>query len=342
MQSALEGALPVIAKLSERVIRIMGLNPGIFTLEGSNTYLVGTGTDRVLIDSGEGVAGYLDLLRCTIDAESARIGHPIRVSTLLLTHWHQDHVGGATDVLSLFPHATCLKQPSRYSSTSVDGLCRPPPPRIEVEGATLELIHTPGHTDDHLCAVLAEENAIFTSDLVLGTGTSVFACYTDFMSSLELLKTYKPQHLYPAHGPVVENGVAKLQEIVNHRATREKQILQALSDDASRVRDATADTSGEVAALPGLCIRQLVQQIYTATPSALKDAAGLNVFHHLKKLVRQKTVVAVVVPGELTNVLSDASDYAMLGEGAKTDLSFMQRVFTELRFAHSSLFRPSM
>ena len=88
--------LPPIKRVSDRVVRILGMNPSEFTLQGTNTYLVGTGPSRWLIDTGEGRREYIPLLRKAMEDEGVT-----GLEGILLTHYHGDHIGGLRDVRAL-------------------------------------------------------------------------------------------------------------------------------------------------------------------------------------------------------------------------------------------------
>ena len=99
MPELLPGAegFPHTSILSDKVQRVLGLNPSAFTGPGTNTYLVGTGgPDPLLIDTGAGLPEYVELLRGHLAEQELP---PLR--RILLTHVHGDHIGGAADVLGL-------------------------------------------------------------------------------------------------------------------------------------------------------------------------------------------------------------------------------------------------
>jgi len=258
--------IPKVSRLSPHVVRVLGCNPGNMTLQGTNTYLVGTGSSRLLIDSGEGgKEEWREGLQGVLQEEKCR------VQRLLLTHWHHDHVGGVREVLEMNDNATeVLKWPRREAKEPdileglgvvqlKDGL------DVGVEGAGLRVLHTPGHTSDHVVLHLEEENAVFTGDCILGEGTAVFESLHHYMKSLEVILALKPSRLYPGHGPVVDDPVPKIEYYIRHRNEREEQVLSQLSSVPCSSMD-------------------IVKQVYKDTPVQLHGAANINVNHHLEKL----------------------------------------------------------
>ncbi len=260
--------MPDVDVWSERVVVALGQNPNMFTGPGTNTYLVGTGEERILLDTGQGVGAYLPVLEQALERAGCRI------QEIVLTHGHPDHIGGARDVqdahgalrVSKLPHSGFDAGHAVEITPIADGAV------IETEGATLRALHTPGHAEDHLCYVLEEERSIFSGDNVLGVGTTVIPAeggdLLDYMNSLERLLAEEPTVIYPAHGPKIADGTAKLQEYIAHRNAREEQILEAMSAGNARIQD-------------------IVAVVYAAYPEAFHLPARSSVCSHLQKLERE-------------------------------------------------------
>lgn len=264
--------LPEVERLSPTCIRILGGNPGKFTLQGTNTYLLGTGPNRLLIDTGEGKPHWISVLKRTLAEEKAHITHA------LLTHWHHDHVSGVQDLLSISPDTKVFKnQPESGQLDITDGQ------KFEVEGATLTAVHTPGHTVDHMVFLLAEEDAMFTADNVLGHGTAVFEDLGTYLNSLEKMKPLFKGRAYPGHGPVLGDGPAKIAEYIHHRRQREEQVIQTLKSNKGDVSAAGAEDDA-------WDVMELVKIIYQDVPDTLHPAAAGGVIQVLRKLEKEGKV----------------------------------------------------
>src|SRR5262249_56250380 len=107
------------------------------------------------------------------------------------------------------------------------------------DGVTLVPVHTPGHASDHLCYYLPEERALFSGDLILNGSTTVIPEEDGdlglYMDSLRRVQALGVERIYPAHGPVIEDAPAKIQEYIDHRLLRERQILDALANLPSTI-----------------------------------------------------------------------------------------------------------
>jgi glyoxylase-like metal-dependent hydrolase (beta-lactamase superfamily II) len=250
---------------------VLAPNPGIMTGPGTNQYLVGDDAP-LLID----VAPYDAENRRRIDAGlgGARLGG------ILLTHIHPDHVGGASALRDATRAPLALHR-SRggfaYGGSPVapDRLLDDGEEIVHASGR-LRAVHTPGHESGHLCYLDPERGALFTGDLILGTGTTIVAPpdgdMTAYLASLRRLLTLDLRVIHPGHGPAIERPYEKIHEYLEHRLMRERQILDALA--------------AGLASVP-----EIVARLYADVHPALHGAAGLTVRAHLAKLVAEGEVV---------------------------------------------------
>ena len=141
----------------------------------------------------------------------------------------------------------------------------------DVDGVFVHVVLTPGHSPGHLVFHIPSEGLLLTGDLIVGVGTSWVGppggSLTDYLASLRRVRGLPDvQRLLPAHGPVVDDPIAKVDEYLTHRQEREDQVLECL---AGRRRS----------------VEQLVQKIYSAYPPEVMGVAAITVRGHLDKLI---------------------------------------------------------
>ena len=242
-----------------RVLRVLAPNPSVYTLEGTNTWVVG-GDPAIVIDPGPAIDAHLD--------EVARAAG--RVAVVLVTHDHEDHAEGAVafgERVGAPVHAWRLDGADRLR----DGQ------RFTADGVELQAMHTPGHSADHVVFLDDASGALFSGDAVLGRGTSFIDApdgdLAKYLTSLRRMLDRHPKTIHPGHGPLVLDARAKLQEYLDHRAERESQILEGLGEGAR--------TTGD-----------LVERIYAEYPTDVRELAARSVSAHLAKLEAEGRVAA--------------------------------------------------
>jgi glyoxylase-like metal-dependent hydrolase (beta-lactamase superfamily II) len=262
--------VPETARLTPLVGRVLGLNPGLMTGPGTNTYLIGA-RRPILLDTGAGVAGYVRLLVDFLGSEAHG-----EISRVVLTHRHVDHIGGVPDVRRAFPRIPVAKLVKNDATLPVAMESLEDGAVIRGEGVTLHAVYTPGHASDHLCYYLEEERALFSGDLILGGSTTVIppddGDLGDYLDSLRRVLRMDVQRIYPAHGPILEPARPVIEGYIAHRLERDAQILQAVSAGAKTVAD-------------------IVARVYRDVAPALHPVARLSVLSHLHKLEREGRVV---------------------------------------------------
>lgn len=208
-------------------------NPGPLTLDGTRCYAVGV--ERiVLVDPGPAIPGQIERL------EALAADRP--VESICLTHAHTDHAGIA-DLAAKHFTAPLAASAETLRRLDLSGRALDAGDSISVDGgaAWLQTIRTPGHSADHVAYLLEPGRAVFTGDLVLGSGSSAIL-YPDgevgpCLASFSRVLSLRPGRLFPGHGPPVEDGEARLKHYRGHRIERHAQVGAAVHSGVRTVEE---------------------------------------------------------------------------------------------------------
>jgi glyoxylase-like metal-dependent hydrolase (beta-lactamase superfamily II) len=269
-------------EVSPLIRRLVAPNPSAFTFHGTGTYVVGRG-EVAVIDPGPMIESHLQAILDALRGET--------VTHIIVTHTHVDHSPLArplqratgAPVLGCGPHRSGVHEEGAKVEEGGDLAFAPDRQLAHGEivaghGWTLEAVHTPGHTSNHLCFALREERALFTGDHVMGWSTSVISPPDGdmgaYMRSLDLLLARDDAVYWPTHGGPVREPKPFVRAFIAHRREREAAILACLADGIAR-------------------IREMVPRIYGATIAPqLYPAAARSVFAHVIDLAERGAVAA--------------------------------------------------
>jgi len=270
----------VSEQMEPLVARVLAGNPSPYTFTGTQTYVVGNGANRAVIDPGPAIDDHIEaILAAAADA---------KITAIMCTHTHRDHSPAAiplaektgAEIVGCAPLVIETNLPrsdeafdKSYSPDRVlsDG------ETVAGDGWTIEAVATPGHTSNHLCLAVQESGALFTGDHVMAWSTSVIVPpdgnMADYMASLQKIYERDDIVYYPAHGKKVTKPRQLVRGMMGHRKQRERQIVKLLEEAPHAIID-------------------MVPKMYKGLDPRLTGAAGQSVRAHLIDL-QEREIVAL-------------------------------------------------
>ncbi len=255
-----------------KIDRVLANNPGPFTGPGTNTWILDDGDGSVLvIDPGP------------VDSKHARaivemIGRRT-LEAVLVTHTHPDHAPMANPLAKDFDVPAVGHAPGPQFDPDIrlmDGA------RFDVGTLKLDVIHTPGHSDDHLC--FRADDALFTGDHIMGGSSVMVETMGPYLASLERLKGKGLRRLHPGHGDEMDDPDAVIDWYLAHRRQRHEEIHQAIAAGSRTISD-------------------IVDVVYQDVDSSLVPLASRSVLAHIALLNNEERIALrgdeVFVPPDL-------------------------------------------
>jgi len=276
--------------LSPLIRRVIAPNPGPFTYTGTGVYIIGHG-DVAVIDPGPVDERHIKALDAALEGE--------QISHIFVTHHHLDHTPLSRHLADQhgcktygFGAPQILAETGDARLEAGDDLEFHPDIKItdnqlfsspgSQSGWTLRALHTPGHTSNHVCYALEEENTLFCGDHLMAWATSVVippdGHMGDYIAQLKRIRDMGFDRLWPTHGPSIDDPQTFIQAYIDHRMDREASILDLLQTEPRQIKD-------------------IIPLMYQDTDKRLYPAAALSVLAHMIHLVETDRVKCEGEPG---------------------------------------------
>lgn len=241
---------PLIDNADQPAILAFGVpNHGMMAGQPTNVYLLGYVVDAArsltLVDTGD--TSSQDVLLAAL----AETGIDLRrISQIILTHCHPDHVGNAQALkqatgATVYAHPLERQQIERFGNALEVDVWVKPGQAIACDGFTVETIFTPGHSPGHYCVVEPSSGILLAGDMISGFGSvGIFPPHGSMRQYIESLRRLlaadeaRPFSLVgPGHGPPIDDARAKIEEYITHRLAREEEVFDAVASGAASVDD---------------------------------------------------------------------------------------------------------
>ena len=259
--------------MNKLITKITAPNGGIFTGQGTNTYLIGQ-EDITLVDPGPNIKEHIQAILKRGAGKIKRI---------LVTHTHTDHSPAALPIskeLNIPMFGRLIDRESEWEDeTFIPDTVLSHGDVIDTDEYSLKTIHTPGHASNHLCFYLEKHKCLLTGDHVMDGSTVVIAPpdgnMTEYINSLKLLEDYNIDYFAPGHGNYMEEPSKTIQSIIRHRLSRESKVLRCIDKNNNSNLD------------------ELLPLVYDDVPEMLHPIARMSLLAHLIKLQDEEKIKSI-------------------------------------------------